>query len=131
MVDGFGIQGADHTNVVGDFADVWEKVADPGAVLPVLFEIDVRWRNREGSLPAGHPGQALALPDGLRELLAKHLAEFGLVIKGFQLGRCARLEEVDDAFGLGGKVRQARQHGCHVVFIAFPQIGNQQGAKGQ
>ena len=57
----------------------------------------------------GHAGETLSTADVLGQLLAIELVEKRLVIEQIHLGRCATLEEIDDAFGFGREVRESRE----------------------
>ena len=64
------------------------------------------------TLPFGLPVMVLKPLAGdvrLGDRLAVHLGELGLVVEQLDVRRAAVLEQVDDALGLGGEVRQAGQ----------------------
>jgi hypothetical protein len=53
----------------------------------------------------------LAAADAVRELLAVALIEERFIVVEIELRRAARLEEIDDAFGLRGEVREPGEGG--------------------
>ena len=88
----------------------------------MLRELELRRDDRKALLAGRHAGEPLPLPDRVGQFLAVQFAQPRLVIEQFQLRRPARLEQIDDALGLGRKVRlvlgreaiarqQARQRG--------------------
>ena len=106
VVDGFGVHGFHKTQIIGDFGVVRHQVADPRAAFTVLLEIKLAERQRKRPLPGRHSGEPLPAAHRIGQFLAKHFAQFGLVVKQFQLRWRTALEQVNDAFDLGRKVRQ-------------------------
>ena len=72
----------------------------------MLRELEDGWRGGKLRLVSRHAGEALAHADGFRQLRAVQLCEVRLVVEQIELRRRAVLEEVDDALGLGRKVRE-------------------------
>ena len=107
VIDLFGYQRADDTDVVGHLGVPGEKVANPLSAIAVLLEA--------GQMPLYLECLALELRDGLARRdalghrLAVHFIELRLVIEGLQMRRSARHAEKDDPLCLGGKVRQRGQ----------------------
>ena len=110
VIDRLGEHRADDAELVDDLRGLGKEIADPGAVLPVLTEPELRSRERQGRLIAGHAGQPLSLPHRIRQLLAVALPEHGLVVERLHLRRAAGHEEIDDALRLGRHVELAAQH---------------------
>ena len=73
------------------------------AALTRLPEIEGGTGDGEGSLPGGHARFALAVKDRGGDFLAVEFVELGLGVEEIHLGWASALEEVDDAFGLGGE----------------------------
>ncbi len=111
MVDRLGVHRADDAEVVGDFAGVRQEVAVFDAGLAVFLEVGERAGERERGLIAAHARQALPLTNRIGKRLKVAFTQQGLGVEGFELRRAARLEEVDDALGLGREVRAAGQGG--------------------
>ena len=108
MVDLVGMHRAHDAEVVGDGLEVREPFADALAALTAAFEL------RGGGLDQlllarRHGGQALAAPDGFRQLGAGEFHEPWLLIEELDLRRAAGLGQEDDALGLGGEVREVGQ----------------------
>ena len=74
-----------------------QQLAEPGAGLAVLGELEVRAGERDRRLLGRHAGEALAAADVVGQLLAVLLVEQRLVVEEVLLGGAAGLEEVDDA----------------------------------
>ena len=81
-------------------ADVRQQLADPGAALAVLGELEHRRDARERLLPRRHAGDPLAHADRGGQLLAVVLRELRLVVEQVDVRRPARHEQVDHALGL-------------------------------
>ena len=107
MVDRVGVDGLDHRDVVHDSGDVRQEFADPHAALAVLRELEHRRRDRQPRLAAGHRGDALALADGLGQILVEVRVELGLVIQRVNLRRPAVQVQVNQPLRLRREVRQA------------------------
>ena len=106
---------ADDGDVVGDLRGVWEEVADPGTAGTMLFEAEARGDDREAGLRSGHAGEALAVANALGEVLVCVFDEARLVVEELHLGGATALEEIDDALGFGGKMRNAGE-AAHAFF---------------
>ena len=63
-------------------------------------------------LAAGHGAETLAAEDFGGDFFALPFSELGFVVEKVDVRRGTVLEEVNDAFGFGGEVRQTRQAGC-------------------
>ena len=111
MVDRFGMHGADDRDIVHHARRVRQQFGDPRAGFAVLREIEDRGRDREAGLPAGHGGEALALPDGIGQVLIEHVLHLRLVVEGFHLWRRAYQMQVNAALRFWGEVRQTREGG--------------------
>ncbi len=109
VVDGLGPHRFDEAQVIDDARGVREQAADGRARLAVLRELEMRAGQRQDGLVCAHGGEALLAADLGRQRLAVLLAQPRLVIEEVQVGRPAAHEQVDDAFGLGRKMRQTRQ----------------------
>jgi endonuclease/exonuclease/phosphatase family metal-dependent hydrolase len=111
VVDLLRVHRLDETEIVHDRGRVWHQIADPGARLAVLCELELRGHEREGCLHRRHRRQPLPLPNGRRKVAAGDFRELGLVVEEIEVRRPARLKQVDDTFGARGKMRQARRPG--------------------
>ena len=109
VVDRFRVHRADDTELIGQAAGMAHDVAVFDAALPVPLEINERARQRERGLVPAHAGQTLSLADRVGQWLQVLLAEERLRVERLELRRTARLEQVDDALGLGREVRALRQ----------------------
>ena len=89
-------------------ADVRQQLADPGAGLAVLGELEQRRGDGQRLLPGGHPGDPLAHADGAGRSWPKCSCELRLVVEQVDVRRPAGHEQVDDPLGLRGEV-QLRQ----------------------
>ena len=98
---------ADDGDVIGDARGVGQQVADPLAAVSALFEGGEAFANGEVFLAGGHAGQALALADGVGEILAVDLLQLRLVVEEVDVRGAAGLEEIDDAFRLGREMGNA------------------------
>src|SRR5690606_36583414 len=106
VVDGFGIDGLDNRDVVDDRSDVRQQFADVGAVVAVLLEVEHRGDAGKGFLPAGHTGQPLPVANRLGQFGPVNLPQCGLEVEHVDARLPAGKEQVNDALGLGGEVRQ-------------------------
>ena len=88
-----------------------QHLAELRAGLAVRGELEGGANAEVVLLPAGHAGDALPLADGLGQVLARHLHEFGLGIVEVEVRGRAGHEEVDDALGLRGVVEAFQQAG--------------------
>ena len=109
VVDRFRVHRADDTEFIGQAAGMAHDVAVFDAALAVPLEIHERARQRERGLVPAHAGQTLSLADRVGQWLQVLLAEERLRVERLELRRPARLEQVDDALGLGREVRALRQ----------------------
>lgn len=100
MIRHIRVHGTNHADVINVRGDVREEVADFDAALAVRLELEGRLK--------GRARLALGLEIVHRQRLAVELGEHGLGIKGVHVRRPAVGEDVDDAFGLGGKLRGTR-----------------------
>ena len=76
--------------------------------LAVLREPELRRRHGKRLLARGHPGEALALANGVRQVLAEACRQLRLVVEQVHLRRRARLVQIDDALRFGREVGEAR-----------------------
>ena len=105
VVDRLGVHRADDADLVGDLRGVRQQVADPLAALAALFERGEAFADGEIFLAGGHAGDALALADGVGQILAVDFVEPGLVVEEIDVRGTAGLEQIDDALRLGREVR--------------------------
>ncbi len=105
VVDRLRVHGADDGHVVGDFGSIREVIAHPLAALTVLGKFPEALADWQVFLPGGHAGEALALADGIREILAVDSFQFRLVIEKVNVGWPAGLEKVYDPLRGGGEMR--------------------------
>ena len=96
----------DEAQVVGDGGGVVHEVGPPRATLPVPGEPRDFREARPRRLPAGHGAEPRPADDRVGDLFALAAGEFGLVVEEIDVRRGAVLEQVDDALGLRGEVRQ-------------------------
>ena len=109
VIDRLGVHRLDEAELVGDLRRVRQQLADPGAGLAVLRELEHRRRDRETGLRRGHAGEPLAHADRVGQLGAAQLRQLRLVVEQIHLRRRAGLEQIDHALRLGREVRQTRQ----------------------
>ena len=109
VVDRVGVHRPDDAQLVDDLRRVRQQLADPGAGLAVTREVELRAGHRERLLEGGHAGEALALADRLRQLLAVHRAQPRLVVEQLELRRAAALEQVDDRLTRGTRCGDGEQ----------------------
>ena len=105
VVDRFGVQRAHPADVIGHLAEVRQQVGiHPHAALAALLEAELRRRDREPRLAAGHRRQPLALADAVGQILVVPLLHLRLVIEQVHLRGTADHVQVDDALRLRRKV---------------------------
>ncbi len=105
VIDRVGDHGFHETDLIGDAGGVWDEFTQPGAACAMLREVKHGRGDGKAVLARGHGGDALATSHTIRQVLIEHGLHPRFGIKQIHLGRAAALEEVDDAFGLGGKVK--------------------------
>ena len=108
VVDLLGLHRLDDGDVVDDFGGVRQQLAEPGTLFAVLRELEDGRRSGKFGLKGTHAGEALAHADRFRQIGAALFRESRFVVEQIELGGRAVLEEIDDAFGGGRKVRVAR-----------------------
>ena len=97
MVGHVCLHGTDHRDVVDALPDVGKNLTDFDPALTVALELEGRPHNGTGSAF----GDQVHAPG---EFLAVVFVECRLVVEGIDVGRTAAQEQVNHAFGLGGKV---------------------------
>jgi len=103
------LHGTDHRDVVDALADVGKNLTDFDPALTVALELERRPENGTG--PAF--GYQVHAPG---KFLAVVFVEARFVVEGIDVGRTAVQEQVNHAFGLGGKVwLLGRQRGVEVA----------------
>ena len=105
VVDRLGVHGAHHANIVGDLCGVRKNVAEFNAGATVFFESSERAGDGQNRLISAHSRQSLAGAHAVGQRLTVHLAQLRFRVERLEMRRPARLEEIDDALGLRGKVR--------------------------
>ena len=106
-----------------------QQFADPGAGLAVLLQLVLRRGDGEAALAAGHRGEPLALADGFGQVLVEHARPcLRLVVEQVHLRRGAGHEQVDDALGLGGEVRQTGQAARRRRSSAWARAGSSEAS---
>ena len=98
MIDRLGVHRADDAEIIGKASGMRQQFAQPVASLPILFEAENGWRNREACLSRGHARDALAIANRVGQIFVKHVAQPRFVIKQIELRGSSRLGEPDDAF---------------------------------
>ena len=111
VVDRLGVHRADEAQLVGGLGRVRQQLADPRAGLAVLLELEEGVDDREALLRGGHAGEPLAFANRVGQLGAAQTVERGLIVEQVHLRGTTRLEQPDDALGLGREVGNARQGG--------------------
>ena len=91
------------------FAVCGKQLAEPGAALAVLGELEDRRGDRQALLARGHRRDSLAHPDRVGQLDPAPVPDRRLVVEQVDLRRGARLEQVDHPLRPGREVRQTRQ----------------------
>ena len=108
VIDRLGVHRADDGDVVDHLRRVRQQLGHPGAVLPVLRELEGGRRDREARLARRHRGETLALANRVGQILVEPVVHLRLVVEGLHLRRRADHVQVDRALGLGREVRQSR-----------------------
>ena len=117
------------------FAVCGSSSRDPRAALAVLRELEDRRRDGKPRLAGGHGGEALALADGVGQVLVEPLLHPRLVVEQVHLRRRADHVEVDGPLRLGREVRQPRASRVAAGILAAPsglvaqQAGQRDGAE--
>lgn len=104
VVDGLGMHGADYGDIIGHARGVGQEVADPLATGAALLELGQALADGKIFLTGGHACEALALSDGIGEILTVDFFQVWLVVEEIDVGWTARLEKVDDALRLWGEM---------------------------
>ena len=86
--------------------DLIEQLAQPGPVLAMLVELEDRGGDGEPRLAAGHGGDALAVADGVGQVLIEPFLHLRLVVVQVHLRRAADHVEIDHVLRFRWKVRQ-------------------------
>ena len=106
MVDRLRIHRADEAHVIRLARQVGQKLGvHHHAALAGGGELELRRRNREARLAAGHGGETLAIADAFRQVLVVPLMHLRLVVEEVDLRRAAHHVQVDHALCLGRKLR--------------------------
>ena len=109
VIDLLGIHRLDEAHVVGDLRHMRHQFAHPDARLPILLELELRRDNGELVLTRGHPGKALAAPDGFRQIGAVLRVHLGLIVEHVLLRGAARLKQVDNTLRAWGEVGMTKK----------------------
>lgn len=129
MVEGVGLDGADDGEIIYDLGQVWQGFGEFGTGLSVTGELEFRGIEFGVRLDEG---VLLAHDDLLGNRLAVPAGEVGLMVEEIELGGCARLEEVDDAFCGGFEVGRFWGEGVGGGWAGSRGGGGlQEGAKGE
>ena len=114
MIDGVSVDVPHDADVVGDFVVPGDEAAHFLSAFSVFAKLGADGsRHWDGGLMGGHPGLAATCVGW--KFLAVVLAEVGLVVEEFELGRTAGLKKVNDALGLGRDFRTAEDSVIGVV----------------
>ena len=100
MIRHIGLHGADDTYVINALGDVRKKFTHLDAAPSVFLKLERRLKRRAG---AAFGGEIIN-----RQWFAVELGEDRLGIKRVHVRRTAVGKDVDDALGLGGKMRSMR-----------------------
>ena len=111
VVDRLGVHRADETHLVGHRPRPGKQFVHPHPALALPRKLENRGGDRKSRLPRGHRGEPLARADAFRQVFVVPLVELRLVVEHVLLGRAADHVQIDDAFGLGGKV--GADGACH------------------
>ena len=95
--------------IVDHLRRVRQQLGNPGAVLPVLGELEDGGRDREARLSRRHRGETLALANRVGQILVEPVVHRRLVVEGLHLRRRADHMQIDRAFGFRREVRQGGQ----------------------
>lgn len=109
MIDRFGMHTFYDTDIVRNFGNMGEKIADPGPTFAMLVKFHRRWHQGKGFLFGSHPRKALPISYRFGQILSHAFAQGGLVVEGFQLRWGARLKKIDDPLGLWSKMGQSQR----------------------
>ena len=106
VVDRVGVHRTHEAQLTRHPTGEGHQLADPRAVLPVRVAAEAEHRRRDGEarLAAGHPGQALALPDRVGQVLVEAPPQRGLVVPQVEVARPALHVQVDDPLRLRREV---------------------------
>ena len=109
VVDALGVHRADEAESVGHLGRVRQQLRQPGAAVAMLGEGVRGADERDRALVARHPGEPLAAPDAVGQLLPCLCDEQRLVVVEVELGWTTRLKEIDHPLRLG-RVMEAAEH---------------------
>ena len=129
MVDRLGMHRLDEAQLVRLLGKMRENLAHPMSGLSLPGELENAGSNRKVLLPGSHGGQTLALAYAVGQILSMMLLHARLGIEQVHLGRSTRLEEIDHALGLGGKIREGIPRSGHG--LVGKQTGQSGGAQGR
>src|SRR5262249_987021 len=108
VVDGLGVHAADEAQVIDHAGGPRQQLAHPHAALPAPLELELRRRDREAGLAAGHRRQPPAHAERVGRVLVVPLAHFRLVVVEVHLRGAADHVQVNHLLGLAGEVRAGR-----------------------
>ena len=109
VIDRLGVHALDETKVIHDLGGVRHEFAHPSPRVPVLLKRFHRFQHELAARVAGHGAETFAAKVFLGHRSTMQLVQTRFVIKEIDVGGGAVLEKVNDALGLGGKVRSAER----------------------
>ena len=92
MIVRLGVHRFDESQMVDHLGGVRQELADQGAALAVLFELELAGRDWKAHLARGHAGQSLAAANRVGQFRAPELIHGGLVLEEIELRRAAGLK---------------------------------------
>ena len=109
MINLLGVNRLDETQVVDYLRCFRKQFAHPRPALAVLRVLEYRRSNRETGLRRRHPSQPLSVADRGGQVGPAPFLEHRLIVKQFQGGGSAGLEQIDDSLGGRREMGKARK----------------------
>ena len=115
MIDRFGVHGTNHRDVVRNGFHVRQQLAHLNARLAAPLELEFTRGHRKPLLATGHRGDALAVADGVRQVLIEMISQSWFMIEKINLRRRTIHVQVNQSLSLGRKMRQVGQGRMHAL----------------
>ena len=114
VIDRLGVHGTNHRYVVRNGFHVRQQLAHLNARLAAPLELEFTRGHRKSLLATGHRGDALAVADGVRQVLIEMISQSWFMIEKINLRRRTIHVQVNQPLSLGRKMRQVGQGRMHV-----------------
>ena len=125
VIDRFGVHGTNHRDVVRNGFHVRQQLAHLNARLAAPLELEFTRGHRKPLLATGHRGDALAVADGVRQVLIEMIGQSWFMIEEINLRRRTIHVQVNQPLSLGRKMRQVGQGRMHVLTGPGPRLSAQ------